>query len=604
MEKQVSISDYGLIGNCRTAALISKEGSIDWCCFPRFDSPSFFGQLLSQGCAGHFKISPDENFTSEQEYLVDTNVLVTTFTTSNGIIRLIDFFPVDTEENKKGELWPCHEILRIVECLSGSARMKVDFNPAPGYGRDLFKLKAMGKMGLKLTLGNEIFYFQSSQILNTSHISQDGKSASVTLNCVSHNKLFFSLVYSSIAPAIMVSLGDCAERRLQRTIQYWQNWIAKCQYKGPYEKQIKRSALALKLLVYSPSGAVVAAPTTSLPEFPGGTRNWDYRYCWLRDASFTIRALIQLGFFDEAEAYMGWILHTTSLTRPKLNVVYDLYGKVRIPEKELSWMAGYLNSRPVRIGNAADLQFQLDVYGEVMNAIFIYAPYIEKFDSDLIHFLKDIADAVCQLWQIPDQGIWEIRSGPKQHTHSKAMAWIALDRLIRLTEKYQLKISLEKYRSIADQIREEIEKYGFNAKLDSYTSQINGKEVDASLLTMPIMDYDPFTASRLKSTVLAIKKSLSENSLVFRYKNYDDGIACKEGAFGACSFWMVEALTKIGLIQEAKKLMDELLLKANHLDLWPEELFPKGNIYLGNYPQAFTHLALIGAALALERKNL
>lgn len=603
MHKINAIEDYGMIGNTRSGALISKDGSIDWCCLPRFDSGSIFGDLISPGTGGYFKISPDVPFTSDQRYLPDTNILETTFKVNQSIVKLTDCFPVDSEINKKGELWPCHEILRIIECVAGEVQMKAEFRPRPGYGKQEYKLSISGKLGLRLTMGNEVCFLRSTKHMDETNLDSGMKNAAQTFNLTTGQKYFFSMTYSSEAPAVLLPLEEYALGRLDRTEKYWRHWLSKCQYQGPYEEQVKRSALMLKLLVYAPSGAVIAAPTTSLPEELGGERNWDYRYCWLRDASFTIRAFVQLGFLDEAAAYLNWILHSTSLTRPKLKVLYDVFGETKLPEKKITWFSGYKNSRPVRVGNDADSQFQLDVYGEVINALFVYSPHLKSIDGDIFSFIKDIADVICQIWQLPDEGIWEVRSGRHHHTHSKVMAWLALDRILELQIAFNLKLDVIKYREVANRIRLEIEEHGFNKTLGSYTRYFDGCELDASLLTLPIMGYRPIFSDRLLKTTQAIKKELTQNVYVFRYRDGDDGLKGNEGAFGACSFWMVEALKHVGLEDEAKNFMDELVLKSHKLSLWPEEFDPVENTFLGNFPQAFTHIALIGAALSLQERG-
>ncbi|MFL5785244.1 MAG: glycoside hydrolase family 15 protein, partial [Bacteriovoracaceae bacterium] len=416
-------------------------------------------------------------------------------------------------------------------------------------------------------------------------------------------KKIFSLSYNITGPGIIPPLGDQALIRLERTINYWREWIQTCSYRGEYSQEVRRSALALKLLTYSPSGAIIAAPTTSLPEKIKGERNWDYRFCWLRDAAFTVRAFLGLGLIEEARAYMSWILHSTELTRPRLQVMYTLYGYSKISEKILNWFSGYKDSRPVRSGNGASTQFQLDVYGEVMDAVYLFSPHVKKFDKDNFQFLKGIADSVCDLWQIPDEGIWEIRSGPLHHVHSQAMALIALDRFLKLADHMSWKIPRGKYETTAKQIKERIENEGYSEALQSYVrASDDNAGLDASLLTIPILGEGLLNDKRMRRTIRAVQRDLMENGLTYRYKNREDGLPGTEGAFGACSFWMVEDLARIGQQEEARELMDTLLEKQNDVGLWPEELDPENDEYLGNYPQAFTHTALIGAALTLQEK--
>lgn len=579
------ISDYGLIGNTRTAALVSKYGSIDWCCFPRFDSPGFFSRLLDPH-GGHFTIHPVTNFESKQQYLDDTNILETIFTTNSGSVRILDCFTVDYEKDKHRELSPSHEILRIVEGIEGIVLMTYDFSPLPGFGSRKFNLRDKGNLGIHCECGSEVVILKH-EVQSKKFVIKTGE------------KKYFSLSYNSTAPAVIPPLGESARNRFVRTLTFWNNWIAQCRYKGPYEKDVKRSVLALKLLTYAPSGAIIAAPTTSLPESIHGKRNWDYRYCWLRDASFTIRTFLGLGYIKEARAYLEWLLHSTALTHPRLKVLYTLYGESSVPEKIIEWFKGYMNSPPVRIGNAADAQFQLDIYGEVMDAVYAYSPNMKKFSKDSVEFIKGIADSVCELWEKPDEGIWEVRSKKSHHTHSKAMAALALKSFINLAEERNWKIKLKKYKNIFSRIMQEIEEHGFNSDIHAYTSSFDDDHLDASLLTLPLLDV-PLRTERLKSTILKIRSQLSQNDLVYRYLKVNDGFHEPEGAFGACSFWMVACLSRFGKHDEARKLMDSLVSKESLTGLWPEEMDPSNNFYLGNFPQAFSHTALISAALSLQ----
>ena len=595
------IAEHGLIGNTRTAALISKDGSLDWCCFPYFDSPGFFSSILDPETGGHFTITSAKESFSSQNYLEDTNVLKTTFRTHQGEAALIDCFTVDSEDNKQNELWPMHEVLRIVEGISGETEMIMNFLPKADYGLKSFIITRAGKLGLRCDLGNAVVYLHHD--LTEEQISFNPLNNEVTahFSLKAGDRIIFSLTYSEISPAVIPPLGSYALERFKRTLNYWRNWISKCKYAGEFSEEVRRSALALKLLVFAPSGALIAAPTTSLPESLQGERNWDYRYCWLRDASLTIRALVELGFLKEAKAYMSWILHSTSLTRPRLQVVYTVFGHAKIPEKILSHLTGYKHSSPVRIGNAADDQFQLDIYGEVMQGIFIIMPHMKKIDHDTVKFMTEIGTSVCELWDKKDEGIWEVRSGKQHHTHSKAMAWIALDRLIKMNALYNLNIDVKIFTKVVSELKEDLELYGYSSRMACYTSTYGNHNVDASLLMLPLLDYDPGKSERLLNTIRKIQEKLSCHGFVYRYLERDDGLKSGEGAFGACSFWMVEALARFGQDAEARELFQKLLDKRNDLNLWPEELNPFTGEFLGNYPQSFTHTALIGAALSLER---
>src|SRR5207253_5412468 len=349
------------------------------------------------------------------------------------------------------------------------------------------------------------------------------------------------------------------------------------------------------------SGALVAAPTTSLPEHIGGIRNWDYRFCWPRDASGMVRTMVALGFHDEADAFLSWILYTTWLTRPNLQVLYSVYGHTSIREKVIDWLSGYRNSRPVRIGNAAEQQFQLDVYGEVLDGIYSFSPYMTEFDGETRAFILGLGNAICKLWNQPDEGIWEVRSGRVHHTHSKVLSWVGLDRLIRLAKKYSWKAPPEQFESVKNKIKKAIEERGFNPTLGAYTRTFDGTELDASVLVMPIVGYCEASSPRMQSTCKAISENLSSNGLIFRYRNVDDGLTGPEGSFGICNFWMAEVLAKAGNLDRAKQYFEQILKRENKIGLWSEEIDPVSGEYLGNYPQGFTHIGLINAAIAISK---
>ena len=592
---------YTLIGNSRAAALVSNKGSIDWCCLPEFDSPSLFASLLDQDKGGYFSICPTGKFYPEQRYLPDTNVIETLFRTREGEARLTDAFIAMTEEEKTQSLFPDHEILRVVEGITGTVRFKLDYVPRTYYGKHTPRLEDNKAQGIRFYWKENIYTLLSTLEPAQLKIDSTQGAATAAFEVKPGDRVYFSLSYSNQSPAVLPELYFTGWERLQRTIRYWKNWIDKCKYKGLYEEQVRRSALTLKLLTHAPSGAIIAAPTTSLPERIGGARNWDYRYCWLRDASFTTRVLIQLGFEEEAQAYMNWILHATQLTRPKLQVVYSVFGHASLEERTLDWLNGYSNSKPVRVGNGADNQFQLDVYGEVLDAVYTYAPLVEEFDRDTTKFLLGLGEILCKEWQKPDNGIWEIRSDRTNHTHSMVMAWVGLDRLMKLSKRYKWKNApIDKYASTASEVRKQIEQHGFNEQLGSYVRELRGSAIDASLLTLPLVGYCDPASPRMKSTIRLIKEKLTENSLVYRYKNVDDGLEGSEGAFGICSFWLAENLARAGDLEEAISVFETMLQHASPSGLMSEEVDPKTGELLGNYPQGFTHIGLINAALTLN----
>ena len=600
-DEEPKISDYALIGNCCAAALVSRYGSIDWCCLPEFHSPSVFAALLDRKKGGCFMVSPAEEYRSSQSYLPDTNVVETRFKTPAGEVKLLDAFTAAEEEDKMQSLFPDHEILRMVEGVSGEIKMKVDFCPRIFYGKIFPELKDYHKLGIKVSWKENTLIFIST--LDQSQIKVDPGAGKATAEFTIREgeKVFFSLSFSNQGPAVIPELHETAAQRMDKTIVYWRRWVGKCKYTGVYQEQVKRSVLTLKLLANAPSGAIIAAPTTSLPEEIGGERNWDYRYCWLRDASFTIRVLLKLGFEDEAHAYMNWILHATRLTQPKLQVVYSVYGHAHLEEKTLDWLSGYEDSKPVRIGNKADSQFQLDVYGEVLDAVYSYAQIVKEFDRVSRRFVIGIGKVICKMWREPDNGIWEIRSPGVHHTHSKVMAWVGLDRLVKLCERYHwTEAPLPMFKDALVEIRSEIEDLGYNTELNSYTRGFNGNKVDASLLTLSLVGYCHSDSLRMVSTVKLIKERLLNNDLVYRYRDVEDGLEGDEGAFALCNFWLAENLVQSGEVEEGIRIFEAVLKHASPAGLLSEEIDPESHDLLGNYPQGFTHIGLINAAISIN----
>lgn len=591
------IGDYALIGDGRSAALVSRAGSIDWLCWPRFDSPSIFASLLDAESGGYWRVAPRGQASFERRYLSGTNILETTMRTATGTVILRDLMSVWSEAEKRGSLVPEHEILREIEIVTGEVDVEVVYEPRPDYGRRRPLIRPRGGLGLWCEVGGTTLILQHDLSL---HVTPDGHGARGVAHLRAGERRVLSLVISKEAPAVIPPLGAPARERLDHARRWWRDWSGRCGYQGPYREAVLRSALALKLMVYAPSGAIIAAPTTSLPERIGGVRNWDYRYCWLRDASLTVRALLDLGYDGEAEALVSWMLHTTRLTWPELQVLYDVFGEAHLPERELRHLAGYANSRPVRVGNDAQRQLQLDVYGEVIDAVARHVAVTGDLDRATSRFLIGLGETVRRRWREPDEGIWEGRAGRHQHTHSKVLCWVALNRLVALAENGLLRSPVERFRTEMEAIRTEIESNGFNRELGSYTRLFNGQDLDGSLLLLPYYGYLDGAHPRLRSTCARIQERLGRGALVYRYlETTADGLPVGEGAFGICSFWLVDCLARGGEIQAAHRAFAELLGYANDVGLYAEEIDPETGAALGNFPQAFTHVGLINAALTL-----
>jgi len=594
---QRSISDYAIIGNTRSAALISRDGTIEWLCWPRFDSASWFAALLDPERGGLFSLRPTDAFHATRRYVGDTNVLETTFRTAGGELRLTDLMPVASEDAKRRELWPAHEILRRMECVEGEVSMELAYSPRPDYARAGAVLDDRGRLGIFCGNGDEVLVLRAEDPLEISTGSRDAR-ASFTLR--KGERRYVSLVFSKREPAVLPPLGAAAGARVDASLAWWTQWIARCQYDGPFRDAVVRGALTLKLMTYAPSGAVIAAPTTSLPEHRGGVRNWDYRYCWLRDSSLTLQALLDLGYTAEAESFLSWTIHTTRITWPELQVVYTLYGGAELAEQELPHLAGFASSRPVRIGNGAEGQLQLDIYGEVLDAVYQYVRRGGRLDGLTKRMIVGLGETVCKRWREPDEGIWEIRAGRRQHTYSKAMCWVALDRLLALHEAKQLELPAERFARERAAIRDQIEQRGYNERLGSYVSVLDGDDVDASLLMLArYRSVDP-SSPRMRGTLDAIRSRLGANGLLYRYRGADDGLPGNEGAFGICSFWAVSAQALAGDIDGAATTFEGVLRFANDVGLFAEEIDPATGAALGNFPQAFTHVGVIDAALVLR----
>ena len=590
-----SIHDHAIIGDCRSAALINRWGTLDWLCWPRFDSPAIFAAILDARRGGHWRICPSNPVASGREYVQDTNVLRTTIRSTGGTALLTDLMPVASEDYKRRTPLPDHQIVRQVECTAGEVRLAFDFYLRPNFGMDAATIRDCGVFGLQMHWGRGVYRLHS----NTKLESQ-GSRVQADINLVQGQKVQFSLTYSEESPAVLPIFGRSTDESISRSIRWWQEWAGRAHYQGSYRESVIRSALVLKLLTYSPSGAVIAAPSTSLPELVGGNLNWDYRYCWLRDASLTIRALLGLGYREEASSFMDWMLHATRLTSPELRILYDVFGGSPPREVCLNFLSGYLDSRPVRVGNAARDQLQLDVYGEVIDGAAQYAYHGGDFDADMRRALVRFGNYVVKNWKQPDEGIWEPRSGREAHTHSRLLCWTALDRLIKLGSQGHLgKWAIDAFKATREVIRRQIRQRAWNSQLQSYVSVLDGDGFDASLLLLSWYGFERADSERMRSTYRVLRKHLrAGDSLLYRY-NTDP----PEGAFAICCFWEAEFLALGGgSLQDAETLFQQLLHFQNDLGLYAEEIDPNTGAALGNFPQAFTHVGLIGAALSIQER--
>jgi len=593
------IQDYAAIGDGRTVALISREGSLDWFCPPRFGDPSLFAGLLDARVGGAWSIAPAGDFQTERRYLDDTNVLQTRFQTALGAFVLTDFMPVASEDEKRRRLWPEQELIRRVDCEEGEVETVVRFDPRPDFGRARFSLQDGGKWGLRVDLGSQLFTLLSDLKFST---NPDG-GAWARFRLRAGESATFSLLYSTEGPAVLPPPAELYAEKLELTTEWWRRWAARALYEGPHREQVVRSALALKLLSFAPSGAVVAAPTTSLPERIGGSLNWDYRFCWLRDAAFTARALLGLGYRAEADAFFSWMLHTTRLTRPEIHVLYDVYGRIPPAERELTHLRGFADSRPVRVGNAARGQLQLDIYGGVVEAASYYIKEGGELDRDERRMLRDLGEYARRHWREPDNGIWEPRGPRRRHTFSQARCWVALDRLVKLHHQGRLpEIPLESFASERERIRRDIEENCWNPRLESYTQTRGGETLDAALLFLALHGFEDPASDRMRGTYRQIQKRLGVGpGLIYRY---EQSIPAGEGAFAICCFWVADFLAHGGgALSEARESFAQTLSHANDLGLFAEEIDPRTGDALGNFPQAFTHVGLINAALSIAERE-
>ncbi|HET7647807.1 MAG TPA: glycoside hydrolase family 15 protein [Gaiellaceae bacterium] len=586
------IEDYALVGDLQTAALVGRSGSVDWLPFPRFDSSSCFGALLGGREHGRWLIAPASGGpATDRRYRDGTLVLESEWQTRDGRVRVTDFMP--QRETKP-------DIVRIVEGLEGAVRMRTELVIRLDYGSVVPWVRRLDERSLLAVGGPDGLLLRTPVDLQP-----EGMTHTATFTVRAGERVPFTLTWFPSHERLPKVVDP--ERALADTERLWHEWVAGCKYDGEYAEAVHRSLIVLKALTYAPTGGIVAAPTTSLPELIGGERNWDYRYCWLRDATFTLYALLNAGFTQEASAWRDWLLRSVAGDASKVQILYGVGGQRRVPEFELPWLPGYAGSSPVRIGNAAHEQFQLDVYGEVMDVL--HQARMHGLDpSDHAWSLqRTLLDFLEGAWDRPDEGIWEVR-GPRRHfVHSKVLAWVAFDRAVQGAERLGLDGPVERWRRLRQEIHDEVCREGFNTKLGSFTQSYGSAELDASTLLIPILGFLPPDDPRVVGTVEAVQRDLTRNGFVERYRtraqNEVDGLSGGEGVFLPCSFWLVDALLMIGRRGEAERLFEDLLGIRNDLGLLAEEYDPAEKRLLGNFPQAFTHVGLVNSAYNLSQSE-
>ncbi|MGF7119326.1 glycoside hydrolase family 15 protein [Methanobacterium oryzae] len=589
------IEDYGIIGNLETCALIGNDGSIDWLCFPYLESHSVFAAILDSERGGKFLIQPVSKFHSFQAYIRNTNILRTTFNTPFGMVAITDFMPVKEYRGDEQH----RSLYRRVECIEGHSRLIFNFEPRFNYAKSIPNFELVEE-GVLCTYQNE------NLLLNTTiPLKIEDQAIKGQFDMKKGDELWFVIQYNQDGEENLMDYNYC-KSRLKITKKYWQDWTNKCPkiciLRGIWRDTIIRSGLVLKLLANPHSGAIAAAATTSLPEIIGGVRNWDYRYAWIRDSSYTIQALFHLEHIEESQDFMKWLSNIIKQnTDPSdIKIMYPIHQEVSLEERILEYLSGYKDSSPVRIGNDAYCQKQLDIYGELINAIYDTARYGRDITEETWNFIKDIVDYICKIWNTKDRGIWEIRDESRHYVHSKLMCWVAVDRGLKIAKTKGHDQVFNKWEKTREEIRKVILEKGFNKELNSFVQYFDSGAIDATSVLIPQTGFLPYDDPRVQGTIKAVMDNLmTEGGYIYRYKN-EDGLPGDEGCFALCSFWLVDSLTLSGRLDEAEEIFVKVLQQISPLGLLSEEIDPQTGKQLGNFPQAFSHIGLINSALYIS----
>ena len=597
LEDYLPIAEHGIIGDLHSIALVGTDGRIDWYCCPRFDSPSLFGGILDRERGGFYRVQPStDEWVAKQLYLPDTNVLITRFLAPDGVAEVQDFMPIQT-----GAAEHRHRLIRRALGVRGELRFRVDVQPRFNYGRDSHET-VFHENGVMFHSPDLTVAIETAVPLD---FHAGGAHGEFTLRPGDTATFVLEQVPETYVPR-PYSEAETREA-FDQTVEYWRRWLSTSRYQGRWREMLHRSALTLKLMTYKPTGAIVAAPTTSLPELLGGGRNWDYRYTWIRDAAFSLYALLRLGFTEESAAFMNWLTDRFREPPPAeigpLQIMYGIDGRPELPEEELRHWEGYRGSAPVRIGNGAATQLQLDIYGELIDSVYLFNKYGEPIHHDAWMDLTRVVEWVCDNWDQADEGVWEVRGGRQDFTYSRLMSWVALERAIRVATFRGLPADIRRWRSQRDEIYTQIMARGWHDERRAFVQHYDTDVLDASVLMMPLVKFIGPTDPRWLSTLDAISQELVSDSLVYRYnvEASPDGLEGEEGTFSICTYWYVEALAMAGRLDEARLAFEKMLTYANHLGLYAEQIGRTGE-QLGNFPQAFTHLALISSAVYLDRR--